>query len=189
MWSVLSHLSVRRLVKDNSRRQGGKLTLGVRRGPALKSAFSRRDVALNVSLPLRLSLSLSPSPGTITPFLSRPSWISPISFPHLYQRSHTPPPPKTILVLSNRFQAVLMYDLLEIDSPTRSWFVDGSVCDGPVSWCYLRSGGSGKCAAWGVIYQRSIDNPSRRTHTEVPFGEQKIWVNVWRIKTGKIKNK
>lgn len=48
-WSVLSYLSVRRLVKDNSRRQGGKLTMGVERGLALKSAFSRRADTLDVS--------------------------------------------------------------------------------------------------------------------------------------------
>ena len=53
-----------------------------------------------------------------------------------------------------------MYDLFEIDSPTRSWFVDESVCDLPVSWFYLISGGSGKHAASGpyMIHQRSVDN-------------------------------
>lgn len=48
-WIVLSYLSVRRLVKGNSRRQGGELTVGVERGPALKSAFSRRADTLDVS--------------------------------------------------------------------------------------------------------------------------------------------
>lgn len=132
--SALSYLSVHHLVKDNSRRQGGKLTVGVERGPAVKSAFSRRA---DVSSSLLFSFSLIctdrtfPQRSLVNVNLSDLCSVSPsVSLPSLLICTNHPPQknPCTLKPFSRR----LMYDLFEIDSPTRSWFVDECVCDQPV---------------------------------------------------------
>lgn len=100
-----------------------------------------------------------------------------VSFPSLLICTNAPIPKKKKNPCSLKpFARRLMYDLFEIDSPTRSWFVDESVCDLPVSWFYLISGGSGKHAAWGryMIHQRSIDNSC------LVFKEESCLNSFWR---------
>lgn len=73
-----------------------------------------------------------------------------------------------------------MYDSFEIDSPTRSWFVDESVCDLPVSWYYLISGGQ-TCSLRHMydlseINRQFLSCLQRRLVLKYLFGKEKICI-------------
>lgn len=151
-------LFVHWLVKDNSRRQEGKLTVGVLAPKSVSLSWN------NGTFPQRSLLIFHHLLSVSFPLAPRPYWCSP------------PPPTKSC----SWFNAVWC-----------DWFWDGLLHTLVVCWwiCLRLArfrapiGGSGKHPAKRVIYQRSICNPWRKTHTV----EEKTWVIGSEDKTTRMK--